>query len=116
MGKTIRRVHISGGGARSPLWRQIIADVLGHPVSYYAGDSSLGAAIAASVSLGLHSDFQSAVDAMTRALEETGTADAVLYEDFYREFQRLRDRVYDLAPAQRGNANHRVRAIHQDGA
>jgi xylulokinase len=114
-GKPVRRVHIAGGGARSPLWRQIIADVLGHPVSYYAGDSTLGAAIVASVGLGLHPDFPLAVHAMTRALEETGTANADRYEDFYREFQRLRDRVYAVESPPLGNAINRVRATHQDG-
>jgi xylulokinase len=90
----IRRVHISGGGARSPVWRQIMADVLGCSLQYYAGDSTLGAAIAASVGLGLHPDFQSAVHAMTRALEENTPVNAGHYDDLYLEFQRVRDRVY----------------------
>jgi xylulokinase len=94
MGKTVRCVRISGGGARSPVWRQIVADVLGYPLRYYAGDSTLGAAIVASVGLGLHSDFLSAVGAMTHTLEEAVPVNTGAYDDFYHEFQRVRDRVY----------------------
>lgn len=94
MDAAVARMHISGGGARSPVWRQIIADVLGHDLHYYAGDSALGAAIVGSVGLGLHRNFPSAVGAMTHVLEETVPVNTGIYDDLYREFQRVRDRIY----------------------
>jgi xylulokinase len=94
MSKTIRRLRLSGGGARSPVWRQIIADVLGYPLHYYSGDSALGAAIVASVGLGLHRNFPMAVGAMTHVLEETVPVNTGIYDDLYRDFQRVRDHLY----------------------
>jgi xylulokinase len=42
-GHPIRVVRVMDRGARSPLWRQIVADVLGHPIEYAPG-ADLGSA------------------------------------------------------------------------
>jgi xylulokinase len=57
-----------GGGARSDLWSQIRADVLGIPLHRfeYADAGCLGAAIMAAVGLGMFPDLKSAVPKMTR--------------------------------------------------
>jgi xylulokinase len=49
LGATPRRLIIAGGGGRSPLWRQIIADTFGLPVFQLAGadQSAVGAALLA---------------------------------------------------------------------
>ncbi len=64
-------VRLSGGGARSGLWRQIIADVLG--VSLKAVETSegaaLGAAVLAGVGTGLWSTAQAACDVAVRTGE-----------------------------------------------
>jgi L-xylulokinase len=59
---------LSGGGARSPIWPQMFADVLGIPiaVSQCNETGALGAAIAAGVGSGLFDDLEAGVDAMTR--------------------------------------------------
>jgi len=57
--------RISGGGARSPIWQQIIADVLGVPlvnVNTTEG-GAFGAALLAMVGAGAYSDVASACDA-----------------------------------------------------
>ncbi len=56
LGLPLRRVKIAGGGARSPLWRQIVADVLGHPISLEPEDRgpAFGAALLAGVSAGVY--------------------------------------------------------------
>ncbi|MFG1799935.1 FGGY-family carbohydrate kinase [Micromonospora carbonacea] len=48
-GNEVREVRASGGFARSPLWRQMLADALGMPVRFPAGHegSSFGAALLA---------------------------------------------------------------------
>ena len=53
-GEHIRDLIISGGGARSPLWRQILSDVTGLPVHVSADvdHSALGAAFAGAISQG----------------------------------------------------------------
>ena len=52
---TVGQVRVSGGGARSPVWRQILADVLGVDlVSVETGEgAALGAALLAGVGAGL---------------------------------------------------------------
>ena len=53
-------MRLIGGGARSPAWRQILADVFGLPVLLPAlptQATSLGAAIAGGVGVGLYPDF-----------------------------------------------------------
>ena len=68
LGRPIDRFIAVGGGARSPLWRQIIADVTGKPV-YRAETteaSALGAGILAAAGAGLYPDVLSAAQSMTR--------------------------------------------------
>ncbi len=59
-GLRIPALRLIGGGARMPLWRQILADVLGLPIllpDLLAEATSLGAAIAGGVGVGLYPDF-----------------------------------------------------------
>ncbi len=67
-GVLVERYLSVGGGARSPLWRQIIADITGRPV--FSSDSpeasALGAGIIAAVGSGLHPNLSTAVQAMRR--------------------------------------------------
>jgi xylulokinase len=56
----IQAMRLIGGGARSALWRQILADVYGLPIlrpALLAEATSLGAAIAGGVGVGLFPDF-----------------------------------------------------------
>jgi xylulokinase len=53
-------MRLIGGAARSPAWRQIVADVLGVPIllpDLPAQATSLGAAIAGGVGVGLYPNF-----------------------------------------------------------
>lgn len=55
-GHPVRAVRVMDGGARSPLWREIVADVLGRAVSYSPGaelGSAHGVAQVAGVAAGL---------------------------------------------------------------
>ncbi len=58
-GVQIQRVVVSEGGARSSLWRQILADVLGTPVSYLAENpgAALAVAFVAGVGAGIYTDW-----------------------------------------------------------
>ena len=59
-GAVIRAMRLIGGGVRSALWRQILADVYGLPIlrpMLLAEATSLGAAIAGGVGVGLFPDF-----------------------------------------------------------
>jgi xylulokinase len=65
-GATIDAVRVIGGGARGKLWNQIMADIYGVPVqrlSVLEEATSMGAAVAGGVGVGLYKDF-SMVEAM----------------------------------------------------
>ena len=67
-GNTFSKARLSGGLIRSEVWSQMMADAVGIPMEIPEGDelSALGAAMAAGVGCGLFSDYQAAVNAMTR--------------------------------------------------
>jgi len=71
-GEPIDRLVITGGGARSPLWRQIVADVTGCAVVRVASAelTSLGAAMLAATGGHIVTDVPSAAAAMSRDIED----------------------------------------------
>jgi xylulokinase len=63
LGLSIKDAYIIGGGAKSLLWRQIVADVLGIEIKKpLVDDSSFGSALLAGVSIGIYSSFEEAVN------------------------------------------------------
>ena len=68
LGRPRGRLLVSGGGSRSDLMSQIVADVFGRQVerARVADAAGLGAAICAAVGHGTHDGFEAAVKAMTR--------------------------------------------------
>lgn len=88
----INEVRVSGGGAKSPLWRQIMADVLGVPlvVAEAIEGAAYGAALLAGVGGGVWPDVQTAAVAAvkTGARVEPG-ADAGAYEGAYQLYRDL---------------------------
>lgn len=59
-------VRIIGGGAKSTLWRQIVADILDIPmISVLTDDSSIGSAMLAGVSSGVFKSFEQSVEICT---------------------------------------------------
>lgn len=75
-GQPIDEILMLGGGARSPLWCQIIADVLGRSLKLVREQEStaLGAGIHAAAALGFYTDILAAADAMT-GIERSYTPD-----------------------------------------
>ncbi len=67
-GTRLREVRVGGGGSRSDLVVQILADALGLPVGRPPSEelAARGAALVASVGSGLHADLSSAVAAMVK--------------------------------------------------
>ena len=94
LGWPLGRLAITGGGARSELWRAIVSGVFARPVHHAAGDSNLGAAIVLAVALGLHPTFEEAIAAMTTSVtsvpaEGDVAALALGYERFREAAGRL---------------------------
>jgi sugar (pentulose or hexulose) kinase len=68
----LEEIVVSGGGAASPLFMQIFADVFGIPASRSAeggGGASLGAAICAAGATGIYPDIETAAATMTKDRE-----------------------------------------------
>jgi len=68
MNVPVKNIRLGGGGARSPLWRQIQADVYGHAVEIVEAEegAAYGAAILAGVGAGMWPSVDSACAAAVR--------------------------------------------------
>ncbi len=90
---TIKQVRISGGGARSLLWRQILADVLDSEL--VTVNTAEGAAYGAALLAGVGAGLWDSVDAACRAtIHLTGSttpnaATARYYNDVYAQYRQL---------------------------
>ena len=87
----IDQIRISGGGTRSPVWRQILADVLGvELVSVETSEgAALGAALLAGIGAGAWRSAQEACEAAVELGEITGPdrASRDAYEGIYERFR-----------------------------
>ena len=92
LGLTVLEVRASGGGARSPLWRQILADVFGTEIATVnvTEGAAYGAALLAGVGVGL---FGSVPEACAQAVRVTGRVrpgpQAQVYPDYYARYRAL---------------------------
>jgi xylulokinase len=81
-----------GGGSRSRLWLQIMADITGIPVVQSTTNEAtcLGAGILAAVGAGWYADVQEAADAMTGTAEAyvPGPASMEVYNHLYQDVYR----------------------------
>jgi xylulokinase len=98
MGLGSEELRVVGGGARSPLWLQIKADVTGRPVRPVRGDhaTSAGAAMLAGVAAGWFADLDEAAARTVRLANEPvypNAATAEVYEEAYGAYRRLFDGV-----------------------
>ncbi|HEX3731005.1 MAG TPA: xylulokinase [Opitutaceae bacterium] len=111
LGVKAKEIRVTGGGAKSPLWRQIMADVFGVPVVGMREDegAALGGALQAAWALDRREGRKTklaeltgrvvALDEATRCVPDRARAAR------YRELQQLQDRLglalRGLFPAQR---------------
>jgi xylulokinase len=97
VGGPMREIRSTGGGARSPLWLQIKADVLQKPVTTVDVEEAalLGAAMLGSVASGCFPGLEEASAAMVRVGSrlEPNPANAAAYEEGYRTYIELYDRL-----------------------
>ena len=88
----ITTLRVSGGGSQSRSVMQLTADIFGLPTakSHIYETSGLGAAIDAAVGLGLHSDFEAAIKAMTHVGEvfEPNMKNHSIYNELYRDIYK----------------------------
>jgi xylulokinase len=92
LGLSIEQVRASGGGARSPLWRQILADVFGTEmvtVNVTEG-AAYGAALLAGVGAGVYPSVCAASKAVILVTDRTEPGPATsVYGDYYPRYRAL---------------------------
>lgn len=95
LGLRIEAVNASGGGNTSPVWSQIISDVIQKEIRVVARPQeagAIGAALTAAVGLGVYPEME-AVDEMVRFLRviRPNEKNFGRYDGLYREYKNLYD-------------------------
>ncbi len=98
LGVPVRQIRASGGGSKSPLWRQIQADVFGQKVVTINAEEgpAYGVALLAAVGAGAFKDVEEACQATIRVVKQTAPnrkarsyhdAAFPLFQDLYRSLK-----------------------------
>jgi xylulokinase len=98
MGVPVNRIRLGGGGARSPLWRQIQADIYGREVEIVEAEegAAYGAAILASVGAGRWRSVDAACNEIVRTAGRTQPQPAAAeqmtaqYESYRHMYEAIR--------------------------
>ena len=97
----IRQVRVSGGGARSPLWRQILADVFQSELVTIntTEGAAYGAALLAGVGAGFWPDVDTACQAAVKITGSTQPTPAGMtaYDHYYDLYRQLYPALKDLS-------------------
>ena len=102
LGLDLSRSKICGGGAKSPLWRKIFANVLGIPLDMVVTEQGpgYGGAMLAMTGCGRFASVQEAADTLVE-LASTTMPDPELtarYDEQYRKFRRIYPAMKKLFP------------------
>lgn len=96
-----KRTMVTNGGARSRLWKQVTADVLGlrlQQIAEHPG-SSLGAAFIAGMGVGLFQDWSEIEKFIViEAVTEPRMAYHRRYQALFRIYREIYERTKDLFP------------------
>lgn len=105
LGITVTRTRINGGGAKSPLWCKIMANVLDVKVDKINSEEgpAFGAAILAAVGCGKYATVEEATEKLIRVVETTDQEKELVekynerYEVFKSLYPTLKDTFHKLA-------------------
>jgi xylulokinase len=93
LGVPVRAIRLGGGGARSPLWRQIQADAYGQSVEVVAAEegAAYGAALLAGVGAGVWPSADAACDAVIQVADRVAPqpADSAKLQNLYGLYRNL---------------------------
>lgn len=85
---------IIGGGSKSPLWRQITADILKIKlIEKKSSDSSLGSAMLAGVNIGFWNSYEEAVDICNEVVSvtEPNEDNYKIYDELFKKYKKIHD-------------------------
>jgi xylulokinase len=99
----VTSIRLGGGGARSPLWRQIQADVYNHEVEIVAAEegAAYGAAILAGTGAKAWSSVEEACEAVVRVAKKISpnAKDASTMQAAYKTYRKIYPALRELAQA-----------------
>ncbi len=102
LGIDIKRTKICGGGAKSPLWKKIIANVMNLKVDVIASEEgpAYGGAMLAAVANGEFASVEAAAEALVQIVDtvEPDPELVAKYEDRYQRFRQIYPTVKALFP------------------
>ena len=90
--KDIQQVRVTGGGAKSALWRQILADIFNAEIVTVntTEGAAYGASLLAATGAGVYPDVESACQATIKVVERTAPGEArTQYEQLYPLYRGL---------------------------
>jgi len=97
----VTSIRLGGGGARSPLWRQIQADVYGREVEIVAAEegAAYGAAILAGAGAQEWSSVEQACDAIVRVAKRIAPnqKDSVTLQSSYHTYRKIYPALRQIA-------------------
>lgn len=100
LGIKLERTKICGGGAKSPLWKKIIANVMNLKVDVIESEEGpgYGGAILAAVACGEYASVEEATSKLVKVIDtvEPDPAIAARYEEQYRKFVRMYPALKDV--------------------
>lgn len=100
LGIKIERTKICGGGAKSPLWKKIIANVMNLKVDVIESEEGpgYGGAILAAVGCGEYASVEEASAALVKVIDTVEPDPELVekYEERYQEFRRIYPTVKEL--------------------
>ena len=102
LGIQIDRTKICGGGAKSPLWRQMVADILNVKVDIPESEEgpAMGGAMLAAVACGEYASVEEAAAKIVKVVDtvEPIPENAQRYEERYQQFRKIYPAVKALFP------------------
>ena len=100
LGIKLERTKICGGGAKSPLWKKIIANVMNMKVDVIESEEgpALGGAMLAAVANGEYASVEEAAAKLVKIIDtvEPDPAIAARYEEQYKKFVQIYPALKDI--------------------
>jgi xylulokinase len=100
IGVPVQKIRLGGGGARSPLWRQIQADVYGQEIEILEAEegAAYGAAILAGVGVKCWDSVDQATDAVVRVAKRVaaGKEDSAQMQRNYQTYRRIYPALHSI--------------------
>jgi sugar (pentulose or hexulose) kinase len=106
LGVPVNEIRALGGGARSRIWKQMEADIVGRPVLTTTNEeaATLGAAILAGKAVGIYSSVEEAAGNMIQIKErfEPNPSNRAVYDETFGTYVKLYNALCPLFETRQG--------------